>query len=380
MPDHPDPFRTARETEGHLITDFNGERIPFILRHADVRDAAKDWETFSSDHPFKVVPHTEEKLRSVRQLPIETDPPDHSDYRKIVTPLFRRPVQKEYQSDIAKLVESMVEDLLASDQVEAVYGFALPLQCRALTRLLGVPEGESELWISWGVHVFTDGDGEVKGDRLDDYVVSQFERAAENPGGDDFFSVLNEADFRGRKLTMDEKRGFANVAFAGGRDTIINVVASIIAHFSEKPEALEFLREDVSRVPTAVEEFVRYVSPLTAIARSCPHAAKAGGADAPAGSRVALCWPSANRDADVFENPNEIVLDRCPNRHVGFGYGYHTCLGAHHARLLIKTFLRTLCEKVSRIELIDYEDKLEKETSFTRKAGYESLNVRFKGL
>ena len=104
MPDYPDPFKIAREDSGIQVTDFNGEQIPFVLRLKDLRKTVKDWQSFSSDHPFKVVPHSEEGLRSMRQIPIEMDPPDHTDYRALVEPFFKRPTQTEYMLGMAEMV------------------------------------------------------------------------------------------------------------------------------------------------------------------------------------------------------------------------------------------------------------------------------------
>ena len=131
-----DPFKKDREESGIKNTIFNREEIPFVLRLKDLRKTVKDWQSFSSDHPFKVVPHTEEKMRSMRQIPIEMDPPDHTEYRALVEPFFKRPNNLEYISDMEGLISSMVAEVLSADQVDAVHEFALPLQCRALTRLL----------------------------------------------------------------------------------------------------------------------------------------------------------------------------------------------------------------------------------------------------
>ena len=161
-----------------------------------------------------------------------------------------------------------------------------------------MPEQEAKVWEAWGLHALSEGTG------LEEYTAKQFARAEREPG-EDFFSFLNQAEFRGRKLTHEEKQGIANVTFAGGKDTVINVVSSIVVYMSEHPEALEFLRTDEKLILPACEEFVRYVSPLTAITRTCPHAAKVAEQVVPAGSRVGLCWPSANRDGSVFKNPDQ---------------------------------------------------------------------------
>jgi len=379
MPDHQDPFRESRSQSGVQIVHCDGEDIPLVLRLQDVRKAANDWKTFSSDHPFKVILHSEENVRSVRQLPIEIDPPEHTDYRKLVEPLFRKPNEVWYQQKIVTLVNQMVMDAIDSDTIEAVHEFALPLQSRALTHLLGMPESEAKTWIGWGLHVFHHSDNsEQKGAALDKYVEMQFARAANEPG-DDFFSILNQADFRGRKLSAEEKAGFASVTFAGGRDTIISTVSSILVYLGEHPEALDFLRADETCISTATEEFVRYVSPLTAIARTCPMATMVAETPIEAGTRIALCWPSANRDEKAFRDPDQVVLNRKPNPHVGFGFGPHNCLGAPHARLIIRSLLKSLCDHVQGIQLLMAKPLMETESSYTRQVGYESVQIRFIG-
>ena len=377
MPEHDDPFRKARAEDGILNVDCDGEKVPLVLRLKDVRKTAKDWKTFSSDNPLMCVLHSEAHVRGVRQLPLEIDPPDHTDFRALVQPLFNRPRDDaQYIDDMEALTDEMVATALETGEIEAVREFCLPLQSRALTRMLNMPESEAEVWISWGVHVFHDRDDDAgEGHLLEEYTGEQFRRAEENPG-EDFFSYLNQVEFRGRKLTFEEKQGFANVTFAGGRDTIINTSSSIFAYLGAHPEALDFLREDGSRITTAAEEFVRYVSPLTAITRKCPHAAKLVDEPVPAGGRIGICWPSANRDETVFDHPDEVVLDRKPNPHIGFGFGVHNCLGAPHARLIFRSLLKSLCSQAQRLELIAAEPKLEEESSFTRKNGYESVQVR----
>ena len=369
MPQHQDSFEEARVTSGIQFTEFNGESIPFILRLKELRKTAKNWKEFSSDNPFQVVPHSEEGLRSMRQIPIEMDPPQHTDFRALVEPFFIRPTHADYIEDMAKMVTSMVANIIDVGEVEAVNQFALPLQCRALAMLLKVPDSEADRWMEWGMHALTEESG------LEDYTAEQFARAEREPG-DDFFSMLNHAEMNGEKLSFTEKQGIANVTFAGGKDTVINVVSSIIVYFSEHPKALSFLGEDERYIMTACEEFVRYVSPLTAISRTCPHTARVADHEVPAGGRVGLCWPSANRDESVFKEPNKVVLDRMPNPHIGFGFGIHNCLGAPQARLIIRCLLKSLCKQVKSINLISSEPRIEKEESYTRQVGYDRVVVK----
>ena len=319
---------------------------------------------------------SEEDVRSVRQLPIETDPAEHTEYRTIVEPFFRQAKEPAMVQKVDALVGELLHHALVRTTIEIVREFALPLQSRALTYLLRMPEQAADEWISWGTHVFRDGgDGQAKGAVLEGYIQRQLDRAAEHPG-DDFFSALTQAKFRGRPLTREEMAGFANLTFAGGRDTVIQTVASIIGYLGSHPEALESLRTKPEWQNTAAEEFFRFVSPLTHIGRVCPQATQVKGVAVEADQRVSLCWASANRDASVFEDPDELRLDRKPNPHIAFGSGVHNCLGAQHTRVLVRSLLRQVCELVAVIEILDAKAHVERESQYERRLGYDSLMVR----
>lgn len=372
-----DPFKDARREHGVLACPFSGETVPMILRHADVRAAAKDWRTYSSDAPFRVPIPSEEAVRTVRQLPIETDPPEHQRYRKLVEPLFKRAKLPETIAKVSSLVERLLDEALNEDAVEVVRDFALPLQSHALTYLLNVAEKEAETWIGWGIHVFHDGDDEgARGAALDDYLAAQLDHAESSPG-DDFFTLLTQLQYEGRPLTREEQLGFANLTFAGGRDTVIHSISSIVHYFAAHPEGLAYLREDPKRVVYASEEFFRAISPLTHIGRVCPVEHQVHGVPVKPQGRVSLGWASANHDETVFDAPDQIQLDRKPNPHLAFGAGHHLCLGAAHARLLVRTLLEKLCTKVSQIHLKETEARAEIEEAYTRTMGFERLLVSF---
>lgn len=378
----PDPFHVPRKEAGVLKCEFQGESVPMILRHEDVRRAAKDWKTFSSDAPFRVPIPSEEDVRSMRQLPIETNPPEHTEYREVVEPFFARAKNPEVVARVEALVDELIANALGRDSIEVVSEFALPLQSRALTHLLAMPEAEAERWIGWGIHVFRVQDGELgkeKGAALETYLREQFDRAAANPGSD-FFSALTKAAFRGRPLTREEMMGFANLAFAGGRDTIIHSVSAALGYLGRHPEALDFLRQDPKRIVLACEEFFRAFMPLTHIGRVCPVETEVLGVTVPPGGRVSLCWAAANLDEAAFEAPSEVRLDRKPNPHLSFGFGTHLCLGAPHARLLLRTLLQKCTERVGRITVLDARERVENEATYRRVVGYESLKVKLSPL
>jgi cytochrome P450 len=368
-----DPFREKRRTDGVFECEFQGEKVPMILRHEDVRKAARDFKTFSSDAPFRVPIPSEEDVRTMRQLPVETNPPEHTEYRKIVEPFFLRAKDPAMIAQVETLMDEMLTAALARESIEIVREFALPIQSRSLAYLLNVPESEATLWIGWGIHVFRDGAS--KGATLEAYLHEQFDRAAAHPG-DDFFSALTQATFRGRRLTREEMMGFGNLTFAGGRDTVIHTISSVLGYLAAHPEALEFLRQDPARIIHAVEEFYRVITPLTHIGRVCPVETNVHGVTVKPGGRVSLCWASANQDEAAFDAPEEVRLDRKPNPHLAFGFGAHLCLGAAHARLLVRTLLQKCIERVGRITVLEAKERVENEARYQRVMGYDSLTVK----
>jgi cytochrome P450 len=375
-----DPFEQARSKKGYAEVSDQDDPVTMILRLKDVRKCAHNWQSFQSGAvPGRIVIPSEVSIRNTRQIPFEVDPPLHKNFRELLEPWFKRPLQAEYQQQLHQQISALVESVLDGNSVEVIEDFALVLQSQALTLLLNIPFAESELWISWGTHVFRSEGEALDGDKaniLYDYIDEQIDRAIANPC-DDLYSMLLAAEVNGKKLTKEEIKGVIILTFAGGRDTVINAVSNTIAYFSEHPESLQRLRDEPEIRGRAIEEFVRYFSPLTHMGRVvtedtqvCEHAAKAD-------SRISLCWASANRDASVFEKPNEVVLDRKMNPHVGFGFSHHNCLGATHARQILSTLINVLCEKVDTIDFNNSEENIEHWDEFKRKVGYHRLNVKF---
>jgi cytochrome P450 len=170
--------------------------------------------------------------------------------------------------------------------------------------------------------------------------------------------------------------GIANLAFAGGRDTVITAVSAIIAHFARDRAGLDLLRREPRRIPAAVEEFVRVTSPLTHIGRVCPRPVKVGPHDVGADERVSLCWASANFDERVFDAPEMVRLDRAPNPHLGFGSGHHNCLGSAHARTLLRSLVRHLGERTASIRILEQARNVEPLGPVQREVGYRLLRAQ----
>lgn len=379
----PDPFKQVRESDGVSTIDDQNDPVTMVMGLKNVRKCAHNWKSFQSggEEVGRIVVPSEVAIRDTRQIPFEVDSPEHGGYRKLLDPWFKRPLETEYQQKLKAIIDELVDEAVNSPSTEVVEGFALKLQSRALTLLLNTPYENSKLWIEWGTHVFRTKDDGLDSDKaniLYDYIDQEIDNAIANPS-EDLYSLLLGSEIQGKKMTKEEVKGVMILTFAGGRDTVINAVTNTIAYFSEHPQSLNRLRDQPEITGKAVEEFIRYFSPLTHMGRVvtqdtqiCEHAVKAD-------SRISLCWASANRDASVFENPNEVVLDRKLNPHVGFGFSHHNCLGATHARQILAILIKSLAEKVSTVDAINCEENIEDLQKFQRKVGFHSLKVSFNG-
>ncbi|MEO1188502.1 MAG: cytochrome P450, partial [Pseudomonadota bacterium] len=209
-------------------------------------------------------------------------------------------------------------------------------------------------------------DSQEKGSVLEAYLLNAIGDAENGSDGGNFFVALNRMRRDDRPLTEAEKLGICNLVFAGGRDTVINAITYVMWFFAQAPHDLISAAQGARNTNLAVEEFIRILSPLTHIGRICP--AQGGSA-----GRVSLCWAAANYDPAVFEAAETINLARVPNPHVGFGSGHHACLGAPHARAILRSLVRVLSQQVRRLKIVTEVPNIEHYGAFPRTVGFEKL-------
>jgi cytochrome P450 len=313
-------------------------RPPRVLcpYHA-VRAAAKDPATFSSEL------QGDPDVRDYRQLPLEVDPPAHGAYRELLLPFFGRVEVAAMEPGFRAAAREVVARFAAAGRGDAVHDLAFEMVLQGLAvsfrRAADIDE-----WRSWGVETWiTRADGTRDGSHLDRYLDRVYAEALARPdAAGDVFQRLTAATLDGRALTPAEFRGLASLVLAGGRDTVVKLLAGAMWHLAQHPEARAVLAADPSRLPAAIDEWLRWISPLPRMPRiACLHAETPAGPVAP-GDRVVLDFLAANHDRAVFDAPDEIRLDRAPNRHVAFGQGPHTCVGAHLAKVEARIFLEEL--------------------------------------
>jgi cytochrome P450 len=373
-----DPFRQAREADGSLESSIAGTSFTMFLRHADVRAICRDYRTFTSATPFRVPIPPEHDIRPTAQLPIESDPPLHSAYRRLMDDHFSRSAVTRHSDDIVEVARSLLDPALAAGHVEVVAGFALPLFLHSLAMVLGRPAAEVERWRSWGTQALAaeTEPGTHRNSDLDRYIDDAVDASMTSPG-DDFFGHLARGTVEGRPLARDEIRGFANLAFAGGRQTVVYAITNVLHHLATSPESLVLLAREPERIPTAIEEYVRFMTPIAHLGRTTTADVDVAGRRLAAGTLVSICFASANRDAAEFDAADELRLDRKPNRHVAFGHGPHTCVGAPMARLVLQIAIEQFVSRCAAIELAGDPVPHRDDIGFARaQQGYDVLELR----
>ena len=316
--------------------------MPEIRTHADVKAAAKDWRAFSSDL------QGDPDVRDYRQLPLEADPPAHRAYRDLLEPYFGRVEVARMEPAFRAIAEELVEAFAAAGGGDAVHALAFPMVLRGLAVAFDRPDDIPE-WASWGLETWvTRPDGTRSGDALHAYLDRVLAEAATRPdAAGDIWQRIAAARLGDRALTAVEQRGLAGLVLAGGRDTVIKLISGACWHLASAPEAYAALRADASRIPAAIEEYLRFLSPLPRMEREARAGATVDGAPVAPGTRVHLSFLAANHDPARFDAPDTVQLDRSPNHHVAFGNGPHTCVGAHLARVETRCLLEALVARVA---------------------------------
>lgn len=346
------PHPGKRAVSARVRYDDADTEFAMIVGYDDVKLAARDWRKFTSDTPGRVpIPH-EVEARSVRQLPLETDPPAHTLFRAVISDLFSRTRVGGLEPHIRSVVSSVLDRVVDTGQVEVVEGLATPVVMGSLAKFLGRPQHEADEWATWGRVVFdTDSQGNKSANpRLDGYLAAAVDGARSEPG-EDFFGVLARARIDGEALSRDEMLGFSNLVFVGGRGTLIDSISSAVWYLGSEPTDRAKLVARPEMISVAVEEFFRYFSPLAHIGRTATENVDIGGTFIRDGGLVSLGFALANHDPGTFDDAETCVIERKPNRHVAFGHGPHTCVGAHLARIEMRIVVEELLLRAPNFEV-----------------------------
>jgi len=314
------------------VSVFYPKASKTIVGHKAVREALRDTQTYSSDL------QGDSDVRDYRQLPLEVDPPRHHLYRVALAPYFVKPSIELLIPEFRANTEKLITEFFQQGDLEVGQNLSLPLVMKNLGVIYNRPQDVSE-WISWGPDVWT-AESEVRdGKVLHRYLDAIYEEALTR-SKDDIWSQIAYLEIEGQQVSAAEFRGIAGVMLAGGRDTVVKLFTGIMWHFGKRPEDLELLRSHPELIGPAIQEFLRFLSPLPVMNRTV--VPESSTTELPDDRYVGMSFISGNFDETVYTNPFEIDFNRGRNPHLSFGFGPHTCLGNHITEIEAKVFLEAI--------------------------------------
>jgi cytochrome P450 len=329
-----------------------------LMRHDDIVAAALDTETFISGKKA-TIPDSTGPGRPPRP-PLESDRPQHAQYRRLLAPYFSAQRVNESDARIRAIAAELVETAIAQGECDLVPVVALPMPALVLCVFLGLPTDDWSRLKSWSMAVIEaarsgdSGGHAAANDALYAYVqsVAEERRNAPRDASTDLITGLLELRVDGRLLGDNEVAGIIRLLLQAGHNTTTNGIGSAFRYLAAHGDEQTRLRADPSLIPTAVDEILRAFSPAQLLARTVEREVEIRGCPLHVGEKVGLFWASANRDPAAFDDPDEIDLTRAPNRHVAFGYGIHRCIGAHLARLEMCVAVEEILARTSGFELV----------------------------
>ncbi|HKP44058.1 cytochrome P450 [Mycobacterium sp.] len=315
--------------------------------------------------------------QATRMIPLELDPPDHQRYRKLVAAPFSPRRAQSYADSIRRFVNALIDTFIEDGRSDVCKTIANPLPTLVATTALGLPAADAAKFDEWTykiVHLAI-SDFEAGAEAMLDlytYFYALLEERRANPG-EDLMSLLVSSEFDGHRLSEEELMGFCFVLVLASIDTTQRALGSILMHLARDPQLRQGLAADPSKIPSAVEEFLRLYAPVNP-ARTATQDAEIGGQQIKAGDRILLLLGAANRDGREFDRSGEFDSDRITNRHLAFGASIHRCLGSHIVRVELRVLIEELLRRIPDFEI---EDEALVEWSSGQVQGVTRLPVRF---
>jgi cholest-4-en-3-one 26-monooxygenase len=350
--------------------------LPFwaITKHADITELSKRPDVFENG-PRLVISNEPEPEDDGMFPPtlIQLDPPKHGIFRKMISTRFTPRALKKIDADIEEIGREIV-DALVKDDIEGECDFvkevSAPLPIAVIAWLLGVPKSDWNMLFDWTNRTIGAGDPEYQQEgqtpvetartamtELFTYFAKLVEEKKKKPG-DDLLSLFTTLEYEGKPLELMDVLAWCLIIVVAGNETTRNGTTGGLLAFIENPAELRKLQRDPSLLPSAVEEVVRWSSPIIHFARTATEDYTLRDKKIEKGQSLALFYPSANRDEDIFDDPFQFRIDRRPNRHVGFGIGEHFCLGSHLARLELTVAYKHLLPRIEEVELAGPVERL----------------------
>lgn len=334
----------ARTVEGEWV----------VSRHADVTQVLKDWETFSSASGIRGAayqPPQDELLR-----PNEMDPPTHAWLRSAWNRHFTPTAVRQHEPEIRRIVRGLADEFVEDNEVELVSRYSDPVACASFCQAVAhIPAADMPLLQTTFQAALAGGSIKERAEnwRSAQAYMAEFlaERRKEERQDDIVDTILNFKYKDGRPYDDGEQAAGLTQVAAAGLVTTGAVISGAVHHLATHPDDQKLLASDFSRLPLAIEEFLRFFPAAPFIGRKVIRDVEIAGTHISAGDYLWYNVGGANRDPEVMTDPGELQIDRTPNSHLSFATGVHRCLGADFARLNIRIAIETLLSRCSEIRL-----------------------------
>ena len=398
--------RPEEEREGAFLTLRQEQPMPFyaepeldfegfepgpgywaVTRHADIVEASRTPELFCSGMGATSIGNLPPEFLQFFGSFINMDDPEHVRQRKLVSSGFTPRLLAGMETHVTRTAIDVIESVAEKGECDFVQELSAPFPIRIICDMMGIPRSQHEFVFERTNLILGAGDPDIIKDpasiapmllgaglELTQLMKEMRTERLENPG-DDLTSVLVHAEIDGSKLSEQDLASFFILLVVAGNETTRNAISHGMKALCDYPEQRKLWRDDFEGVSrSAVEEIVRWASPVIFMRRTTTRPCELGGQKLDAGEKLILFYNSGNRDADVFENPFDFDLRRWPNEHVGFGApGPHFCLGANLARREIKVFFKELFQRLPDLEISGAPERLA--SNFIH--GIKSMPCRF---
>jgi cytochrome P450 len=297
-------------------------------------------------------------LELIQDWMVVSDPPAHTRLRRLVASAFSPKRIAASEARIRALVDELIDEFIEGGYEDFVPHFSFPLPATVIAELIGAPAADRERFRSWSqdlAMIAFGGGGEDRSDRhavamqglaeMTAYFGERIDYATSHPG-EDMISGLLEGDGEGNRLSRHEMEAMCALMLFAGHETTMNLLNGMVLHITRHPDQLQIITDDPSQVGGAVEEVLRYDGPIKVLHRWVVEDVELRDTTIRAGDRVFLVLSAANRDEARFPEPDRLDITRSPNRHIGFGRGVHTCIGAQLTRIEGRVAFARLLERL----------------------------------
>ncbi|HEY3820653.1 MAG TPA: cytochrome P450 [Polyangiaceae bacterium] len=378
-----DALRLLRaEAPMHFHTEPDGPGFWAVTKYDDVVTVGKDPGRFSSHRGgTNIQDYPPENLSTIQLLMLNMDPPQHNKFRRLVSAGFTPRMTARLEPRIREAARTIVDAIAAKGECDFVRNVAAELPLQVIADLLGIPQEDRGKLFDWSNRLIGFDDPEFQTSLEDGrqaamemwMYANELAEGAKGRKGEDLISVLMNAEVDGVGLTEMEFDAFFLLLAVAGNETTRNLVSGGMLALIENPTEYARLVADPSLVPSAVEEMLRWVTPVMYFRRTATRDTELRGVPIKENQKVCVYYTSANRDEDVFPEPFRFDVGRTPNEHLAFGVGQHFCLGNSLARLEIRVMFEELMKRLPDIQLGGSVRRLR--SNFIN--GYKSIPVRF---